>query len=263
MKYLAMYQIDPIDYESTIKKIQELGLVETRGGGRPSNWGGPTESQITVHLKDLNSSIQISLTGNIQIRYSSRKNLRKCVKILKKCCIQKQGKRINLRAKGTEDPLDTSIVMKTIDHLQPGDVKYAIAIVKFYHWRDPKSDETILRVEDRDGRVNIPGTRIRVKPERIKIYTKNTPYRFDACIPVGVHCIDKEDSEGNRIITSERLRWQGIQELKRMVKAHPRFKPTEEQIRRSIQKDRERRNKKADLIFVIGEPVEIKFELTD
>ena len=160
--------------------------------------------------------------------------------------------------------------MKTFDHLQPGDAKYAIAIVKCYHWRDPQTDDTLIRVEDRDGRVNIPGTKMRVKPEKIKIYTKKTPFRFDDCIPVGVHCIDKEDSKGNRIITSERARWQGIKELKRIVRAIPRFKPTEEQIARSIQKDFQTLNKgtnslqtlrkETDLLFIIGEPIKINFE---
>lgn len=259
-KYLARYQIDPIDYEATIKKICELGFKYTLGGGRPSKRGEFQESQITLHLKELNSSIHINPTGNIEFYYSSRTNLRKCVKILKQCCIQMHRKKITLIARGNEDPLDTSMMMKTIDHLQPGDLKYSIAVVKFYHWRDPETDETIIRVEDRDGRVNIPGTKIRVKPEKIKSYTKKTPYRFDDCIPVGVHCIDKEDSKGNRIITSERLRWQGIKELKRMVKAHPRFKPTEEQIVQSIQKNFEQRKKENDLMFVIGEPIKINFE---
>ena len=254
------YKIDRIDYDATIKKTKEMRIKYSRGGGRPSKGQEPTEAQITLNLKNLNSKILINpSSGIIQIYYPSRSTLKKCVHLLKQCVVQQNKKRIDLRCLGDEDPLDTSVLMKTIDHMKPRDTKYAIAVINLYHWRDPKTDETIFRIADREGRVNIPGTRIRVKPEKIMIYTEKTPFVFDACIPVGVHCIDKEDAEGNRVITSEKLRWKGLKELKRITKTHPRFKPTNEDIMRSLLKDLNR-PKEVDLVFVIGEPIKIKFD---
>ncbi|MFX0204298.1 MAG: hypothetical protein ACFFCW_50010 [Candidatus Hodarchaeota archaeon] len=258
-KYAVNYKVHSLDYDATYEKAKKMGLKPQPGGGRPYKSGESPEAQLTLIPKELNSKINVYPSGLIQIYYSSRTNLKKCVSILEECCISENGKKMNLECLGDEDPADTSVMLKTIDHLQPGDLKYAIAVVKLYHWKDPETDETIFRIEDRDGRVNVPGTAIRIKPEKIKIYEKKTPYRFDACIPVGIHCVDKEDSKGDRIITSEKLRWKGIQELKRIAREHPRFKPTEEDIARSIQKDKNK-PKELDLLFVIGKPLKIKFE---
>jgi len=258
-KFQVRYKIDSVDYIATLEKIKKLGINCFLGGGRPSKGGEPTEAQITLNLKELDSKVLISPpSGKIQISYTSRKNLKKCVSILKKCCVQKNRERLDLICLGDEDPLDTSVFMKTIDHMEPKDTKYAIAVIKLYEWRDPKTDESIYRIANRENRVNIPGTSIRVKPENILIYTEQTPFVFSTCLPVGVHCINKEDAEGNRIITSERLRWSALKELRRITKAHPRFKPTKELIQHSILKDLNR-PKEIDLVFVIGEPIKIKF----
>ena len=254
------YKVNSIDYDATCEQAKKMGIITQPGGGRNYLSGESPEAQLVFDLTKLHSKIVFSPTsGKIQIWYSSRTNLRKCISILEECFIPKNGNEINLECLGDEDPADSSVLMETIDHLQPGDLKYAIAVIKLYSWRDPETDETIFRIEDRDGRVNVPGTTIRIKPEKIMIYEQKTPYRFDACIPVTIHCVDKEDSEGNRIITSEKLRWKAIRELKRIAKEHPRFKPTEEDIARSIQKDKNK-PKEPDLVRVFGKPIKIKFE---
>ncbi len=258
-KYAVNYKAQSIDYDATYRKARKMGLTIYPGGGRTYKSGESPEAQLILNLKDLNSKINVYPTGLIQIYYPSRTNLKKCLNILEQCCIPTNGKKINLNCLGDEDPADSSILMKTIDHLQPGDLKYAFAVIKLYSWRDPETDESIFRIEDRDGRVNVPGTTIRIKPEKIMIYEKKTPYRFDACIPVEIHCVDKEDSEGNRIITSEKLRWKAIRELKRIVREHPRFKPSKEDIARSIQKIKNK-PEEIDLVRVFGKPIKIKFE---
>lgn len=46
---------------------------------------------------------------------------------------------------------------------------------------------------------------------------------FVGCYPVGIVAIDKDDQQGNRIATAEKLIWKGIRELKRIAKEHPRL----------------------------------------
>jgi hypothetical protein len=258
-KYAVNYKTQSIDYDATYDKARKMGLIIQPGGGRTYKSGESPEAQLVLIPKNLNSKINVYPTGLIQIYYSSRTNLKKCINILEECCIPENGNKIELTCLGPEDPADSSVLLKTTDHLQPGDLKYAFAVIKIYSWRDPETDESIFRIEDRDGRVNVPGTKIRIKPEKIMIYQKQIPYRFDACIPVEIHCVDKEDSQGNRIITSEKLRWKAIREIKRIAKEHPRFKPTEKDIKRSFQRNLNKPNE-PDLIFRYGEPIKINFE---
>jgi len=50
-----------------------------------------------------------------------------------------------------------------------------------------------------------------------------------------------------------------IQEIKRIAKEHPRFKPSKEQIAHSVQKAKNI-PEEIDGIQVIGKPINIKFE---
>lgn len=222
--YRSVYQTNPVDYEATIKKARELGIKVELGGGRNTKSGESPNAHIILNIKNISSKIVISRNGNIQIYYPSRPNLKKCVQILEQCLIPEDGKKFTLKSLGPDDPLDTSFELTTIDHWQHGDLKYAKARVHVYQWLDPKTEEAIFRIPDREGRVNIPGTNAKVKSTDLGRYLKKCPYIYQGCVPVSIHTIDKDDEEGNRIITGEKLRWKAIQELKRIAREHPRLK---------------------------------------
>lgn len=204
-KYTIRYRANIPNREAVIEKARKLGIKVRPGGGRPTRGGEPSEmGQFVLDLVDINSTVEINPKSKIiQFFYPSLPKLKKCVRVLERCDVN------TLESLGPDDPLDTSFELTTIDHYKHGDIRYYMAKVPLYVWLDPETEEYIYRIPDREGKMNPPGT--------------NCIYQ--GCYPVTVHTIDKDDKKGNRIITGEKVRWKAIQELKRIVREHPRFKP--------------------------------------
>jgi hypothetical protein len=152
-------------------------------------------------------TINIYHTGLVQISYETQIDLRKSIEILEQCCVPRTGQ-FTLVALDPDDPIDRSVEMKTTYHFQNTDVKYATATVWVYWWRNPVTGEYIARIPDRDCKLDVP----------------RSPFVFDSCVTIGVNVMDKFDERGNKIIDAEKLRRQGIEELKRIAREHSRVK---------------------------------------
>jgi len=206
-KDLVQYQAD-IDYEATIESFRQLHLCQGSFSFDVTGGRGGAGAQIVLGFKDWNVTVNIYATGLIQITYETLINLGKSVQILEQYCMPKTEKLV-LKALGPDDPLDRSMELTTISHWQHTDKKYAMATVLVYWWWDPKTGEYIARIPDQEGRVHAP----------------QGSYVYDCYVPVTIHAVDKYDEQGHRTVTAEKLRWKMIQELKRIAREHPRFKP--------------------------------------
>jgi hypothetical protein len=206
MKNVVRYYAD-IDFDATINELQALRPDRTGYSFEVTGGRKRAGAQIVATFKDWNISVNIYHTGLIQIYYENLINLRKAFQILEKHCVPITGK-LDLVALDPDDPVDRSVELKTIYHFHNSDVKYAMATVLVYWWRNPETGEFIVRIPDRDLKLDVPGV----------------PFVFDACVPVTVHVIDKFDDEGNRVVDAEKIRRKGIEELKRVAKEHPRVK---------------------------------------
>ena len=206
-KYLARYHANPPDYEATIKKAQALGIKVEIGGGRKTKAGESPNAQIILNLKDIYSKIENNRGGRILIYYTSKPNLDKCVQLLKQCYVPNNGK-LDWRCKGPTDPLDRAFEFTTTINWMGTEMRCAEAKVNVYQWLDPKTGEYIFCLPDRENRIVSPGIE----------------YIYQGCVPIRIIAIDKDDAKGNRVVTAERLVWQGVEELKRIVLEHPRLK---------------------------------------
>lgn len=208
-KHRVYYQASAVDFEGTCRRARALGIDVELGGGR----GTDTDAQICLKLGNIDSTIQIhpkfgAPKSKITIYYDSLPNLKKCVLDLERCYVPVDGI-FTLEPLGPDDPLDRSVELTTIYHWKFSDTKYAMARVLLYIWWDPETKEYIYRIPNREGLVSAP----------------EGPYIYECCIPTSVHVIDRYDDNGNTIVDSEKLRWEAIRELKRIVREHPRFKP--------------------------------------
>lgn len=205
-KNVVSYHAD-IDYEATIQNFQALRPNQTGYSFEVTGGRKRAGAQIVAVFKDWNVTMNIYHTGLIQIYYENLVNLRKSFQILEEYCVPRTGK-LNFVALDPDDPIDRSVELKTTYHFQNSDVKYAMATVLVYWWRNPETGEFIVRIPDRDFKLDIP----------------ESPFVFDACVPVTIHVIDKFDPDGNKIIDAEKLRRKGIEELKRIAREHSRVK---------------------------------------
>jgi len=205
-KSVVRYHAD-IDFEATIQEFQVLRPNQTGYSFEVTGGRKRAGAQIVACFRDWNVSMNIFYTGLIQIYYENLVNLRKTFQILEKHCVPRTGK-LDLVALDPDDPVDRSVELKTTHHFQNADVKYAMATVLVYWWRNPETGEYIVRIRDRDLKLDVPGS----------------PFVFDACVPVVVHVIDKFDVQGNKIVDAEKLRRKGIEELKRIAREHPQVK---------------------------------------
>lgn len=206
-KNLIRYQASPVDYEATIEKARELGLIVKLGGGRPTKGSESPNAQIILNLRDIHSKILISRTGRVEVYYPSRPNLEKCLRVLEQCYIPKEGK-LNLECEGPIDPLDLAFEYTITNNWKGTELRCAQAKVDLYQWLDTDTGEYLFRLPDKTGRVNWP----------------DGNYVYQGCCPVTIITVDKDDEHGNRIVTADRLMWKAIKELKRIAKEHPRLK---------------------------------------
>ena len=205
-KYTVQYLAN-IDYETTIEKFRVLHSsqgdfsFEVTGGRKRAG------AQIVATFKDWNVSVNIFYTGLVQIYYENVVNLRKAFQILEKYCVPRTGE-LDFVALDPDDPLDRSIELKTTYHFQNSDVRYAMATVLLYWWRNPETGEFIVKIPDRDLKLDVP----------------ESPFVFDACVPVFIHVIDKFDGKGSKVVDAEKLRRKAIEEVKRIVREHSQVK---------------------------------------
>jgi hypothetical protein len=196
-----------IDYEATIEKFQML-LSENLSfsfdvtGGR-----GRAGAQIVTHFKEWDLSINIYATGRIQIIYDTVPHLREGFKIIENCCVPLEGE-LFFECLGPVDPLDEAIEYTTIVNWQGTNLTYAEAKIDLYEWFDPNTGTYFYQLPDR---------RKQVKPV-------DQSYQFQGCFPIKMQCIDKDDANGKRVVTAEKLRWKMIKELKRIAREHSRVK---------------------------------------
>jgi hypothetical protein len=205
-KNVVKYHAD-IDYEATIQKFQALRPNQTGYSFEVTGGRKRAGAQIVAIFKDWNVTMNIYHTGLIQIYYENLVNLRKSFQILEENCVPRAGN-LDLVALDPDDPIDRSVELRTTYHFQNSDVKYAVATVLVYWWRNPKTGEFIVRIPDRDFKLDVP----------------DRPFVFDACVPVTIHVMDKFNPQGNTIVDAEKLRRKGIEELKRIAREHPRVK---------------------------------------
>lgn len=209
-KYTVRYRANIPDCEATIEKARKLGIKVRPGGGRPTRGGEPSEwGQFVLDMENVDCTVEINIkSGIIQFSYTSVPKLEESVQVLEQCYVTKNGQ-FNLTCEGFTDPLDRAFEFTTIENWKGTGVNYFEARVELHQWFDPETGEYIFRLPDREGRVIHPGTH----------------YIYQGYCPIHILTIDKDDDKGNRIITGERVRWQAIQELKRIAREHPRFKP--------------------------------------
>jgi len=205
-KSVVRYHAD-IDFEATIQEFEALRPNQTGYSFEVTGGRKRAGAQIVAVFDDWNVTMNIFYTGLIQIYYENLVNLRKAFQILEKHCVARTGK-LDLVALDPDDPIDRSVELKTTHHFQNSDVKYAMATLLVYWWRNPETGEYIVRIHDRDLKLDVPGS----------------PFVFDACVPVTVHVMDKFDEQGNKTVEAEKLRRKGIEELRRIAREHPRVK---------------------------------------
>lgn len=208
-KYMSVYQANPVDYEATIMRARELGIKVELGGGRKTKSGESPNAQIIFNLKNIRSKIVISRKGKILIYYPSRPNLKKCFEILERCYVPTNGNLFDLTCEGPVDPLDQAFEFTIRVNWKGQGITYVEAKTHLFQWFDPATGEYIFQLPDHEDRVVHPGD----------------GYIYQGCCPVKIIAIDKDDKNGNRIVTAGKLVWKGIQELKRITREHPRFKP--------------------------------------
>jgi hypothetical protein len=205
-KSVVRYHAD-IDFEATIQEFEALRPNQTGYSFEVTGGRKRAGAQIVAVFDDWNVTMNIFYTGLIQIYYENLVNLRKAFQILEKHCVPRTGK-LDLVALDPDDPIDRSVELKTTHHFQNSDVKYAIATVWVYWWRNPETGEYIVRIPDRDLKLDVP----------------RGPFVFDACVSVTVHVMDKFDEQGNTIVEAEKFRRKGIEELKRIAREHSRVR---------------------------------------
>jgi len=205
-KKVVMYHAD-IDFEATVEEFQALRPNQTDYSFEVTGGRKRAGAQIVVTFKDWNIAVNIYYTGFIQIYYENLVNLRKAFQILKRCCVPRTGK-LDFVALDPDDPIDRSVELKTTYHFQNSDVRYAKATVLVYWWRNPKTGEFIVKIPDRDLKLDVP----------------ESPFVFDACVPVVIHVIDKFDGKGSKVVDAEKLRRKAIEEVKRIAREHSQVK---------------------------------------
>lgn len=207
-KYMIGYRANPLDYDATVQKALQSSIKVEFGGGRKTIAGESPNAQIIFNLKNIDSKIVIGRTGKIQIYYPSVPNLQKCVDVVQRCYVPIHGQ-LHFMCEGPVDPLDRAFQYVTKINWNGTGLVCSEALTYLYHWYDPKTGEFVFTLPDQEGRIVPPGPGL----------------NYLCCVPIRAVTVDKDDSNGNRIVTGERLRWQAIQELKRIVREHPRFKP--------------------------------------
>jgi hypothetical protein len=202
--YMVVYQAQPPEYEAMTNKAKELGVKLEFGGGRKTKGGESPNAQIILNLKQCNSKISIARTGRIIIYYPSKLVLKKSIEILKTIYVPFIDKQ-DLKCQGPVDPLSKAFELKTIENWDGTDMTLSEATINQYEFFDPKTKEYIYVLPDDDGNVIPP---------------KDPDVVFTSCCPISIKTVDKDDAQGKRVITGEKLRWQAMQELRRITKEH-------------------------------------------
>lgn len=206
-KNVIRYKASPVDYEATITKARKLRLKVETGGGRRTKSGESPDAQIILNLKKLKSTILISPTGEIAFYYPSLPNLEKCLKLLEQCYVPLEGE-FCLQCKDSIDPLDFAFEYTITYNWEGTRLKCAQAKVNCYQWLDLDTGEYLFVLPNKTGSVDWPLGN----------------YVYQGCCPIEMTAVDKDDEEGNRIITAEKLMGKMVKELKRIAKEHPRLK---------------------------------------
>ena len=201
---MVVYQAQPPEYEAIANKAKELRIKLEFGGGRKTKGGESPNAQIILNLKQCNSKISIARTGRVIIYYPSKLVLRKSIEILKTIYIPSITTE-NFRCQGPNDPLSRAFELKTIQNWDGTDMTMSEATINQYEFFDPKTKEYIYVLPDDDGNVTPP---------------KDPDVVFTSCCPISIKTVDKDDAQGKRLVTGEKLRWQVMQELRRISKEH-------------------------------------------
>jgi hypothetical protein len=234
--YLATYQTKPPDYEGLTKRAKELGIKFEFGGGRKTKGGESPNAQVVLNLKEIKSKVLISRTGRIIIYYPSKPRLKKCVEILLSVYAPAIC-RSDLKCQGPKDPLSKTFVLKTTENWNRTGRTLYEATVMVNQWLDLRTGEYTFVLPDDDGQVICPS---------------GSNFKYAGCAPIRIQATDKDDKDGNRIATGERLIWQAMQELRRMSREN---KLTPEDMKRAKEQEKSQREGKslgdADIIFLV------------
>lgn len=201
------YSANPIDFEATFERALNNGLRVRHGGGRPEKSGEPANAQIIFDLQDIDSKITVSRTGKVEIYYPSRPNLKRCIEIVMQYCVPVKGE-LGLHCESWIDPLDLAVEYTITENWKGTELRCVVAKVDVHQWLDVGTGAYIFRLPDSTGRLSWP--------------EGNCVYQ--GYCTTSIMAVDKDDEHGNRVVTAERLVWQGLRELKRVVREHPRVK---------------------------------------
>ena len=234
--YLATYQTMPPDYEGLTKRAKELGIKLEFGGGRKTKGGESPNAQVVLNLKEIKSKVLISRTGRIIIYYPSKLCLKKCVEILLSVYAPAIC-RSDLKCLGPKDPLSKTFMLKTTENWNRTGRTLYEAIVMVNQWLDMRNGEYTFVLPDDDGRVLCPA---------------GSNFKYAGGAPIRIQATDKDDKNGNRIATGERLIWQAMQELRRMSREN---KLTPEDLKRAKEQGSKKCERKSldnvDIIFLV------------
>ncbi len=154
------------------------------------------------------SKISIARTGKVIVYYPSKVSLKKSIDLLVKCYAPPIVKS-DLKCQGPIDPLSKAFILKTTENWNETELKLSEAVVEIAEFYDPATKEYVYVIPNDDGLIYPPSQRGLV---------------YSATLKLTVMAVDKDDKDGKRIKTGEILRWQYLEELKRISKEH-RLKP--------------------------------------
>jgi hypothetical protein len=203
-QYSTVYQTKAPDYEGITERAKYLKIKLEFGGGRKTKGGESPNAQIIFNLEGINSKISVGRTGRIIVYYPSNVMLKKCLDTLIRCYVPPISKS-NLKCLGPNNPLSRNFVLTTTENWNGSGLKLSEATVEMHEWFNPKTGEYTYVIPDEDG--------VLVPPDDPDLVYSNSN-------TIGISAIDKDDANGNRIVTGERIRWQMMEELKRITKEH-------------------------------------------
>jgi hypothetical protein len=234
--YLVTYQTKPPEYEGLTRRAKEMGIKLEFGGGRKTKGGESPNAQIVLNLNEINSKVSVSRTGRVIMYYPSKPCLEKCVEILISVYSPAICKS-DLKCQGPKDPLSKTFELKTTENWNGTGRTLFEATVMVYDWLDLRTGEYTFVLPDNDGLVICP---------------TGSNFRYAGCAPIRILVTNKDDKNGNRIATGERLLWQAMQELRRMSRVN---KLTPEDMKRAKEREKPQCERKSlddvDIIFLV------------
>jgi hypothetical protein len=223
--YTIVYQTKAPDYDGILERAKYLQIKLEFGGGRKTKGGESPNAQIIFNLEGINSKISVGRTGRIIVYYPSNPLLKKCLDKLLDCYVPPIRKS-DLKCQGPYNPLSRAFEVKTTENWNGTGLKLSEAVVQIHEWFDTKTEEYVYVIPDDNGIVITPD-----EPNLV----------YSSCCSITISAIDKDDKQGKRVVTGEKIRWQAMEELRRITKEH-RLKP--EDIEKAIQRAKEQERSK-------------------